>query len=255
MFRALKALFAGKPPPRIAGEPDPAPPPPREPRGQVTPRPEVLTGAFEPGFVGEAGEDRYPLWTVRLGHLDLPSGRLVAADPFIVRDDDQPFDIAIEPGRYPVDLAVADAGGSGMRVALARLLLSDRPPARWAIAVLPGQDPATLRGPDIYGYGVDTGTGSFMDAGAAAWLAGQSWEVLESITEDWQARGEARGPEIGLPHGFALVEQAGGGGMVMFSSGWGDGYYATWVGYDEAGDPAAVVTDFAVITAVNIPPA
>ena len=50
-------------------------------------------------------------------------------------------------------LAVADAGESGQRVALARLLLSDAPAVRWALAVTDEQDPATLRGDDIFGYG------------------------------------------------------------------------------------------------------
>jgi hypothetical protein len=204
MFRqivaALAALFAASP--ALA---------------QVTTRPEVMTGAFQPGFVGEADKDRYPLRTLRIGELNLASGRLVVADPFIVSGSEKPLDLAIPPGRYPVDIAVADAGDSGHRVALARLLLSEAPPVRWTMAVTEGEDVRKLK------------------------------------ADDWQTRGEARGPELGIPYGFVLVEEVGPGGVAMFSSGWGDGHYASWVGYDAQGRPAQVVIDFAVITAVNIP--
>ncbi len=76
-----------------------------------------------------------------------------------------------------------------------------------------------------------------------------------AVVDDWQVRGEAAAPELGIPYGFALVEPLGPGGAAMFASGWGDGYYASWVGYDADDRPVVIVTDFAVITAVNFPSA
>jgi hypothetical protein len=220
---------------------------------QVTPRHDVLTAAFEGGFVGEAAGERFPVRPLRLGELNLASGRLVLADPFIVSGKEKPLDLAIRPGRYPVDLAVADTGKGGQRVALARLVLSDKKPVRWAMAVTADQDVRKLKGDEVFGYGVDAGTGSFMDAGSLAWLADLKPEAFEARANDWQARGEAQAPKLGIPYGFALVEPVGPGGVVMFSSGWGDGFYASWVGYDAAGRPAVVVTNFAVISAVSGP--
>jgi hypothetical protein len=250
-------------------------------QAQITPRPDVLTGAFTPGFVGEADEERYPVRTVRIGEVQISSGRVIVVDPFIMSTRDRPLTVSVPPGRYPVDLAVADAGDSGQRVALARLLISDEPPVRWALAVTDEQDPSTLTGDNIFGYGVDAGTGAFVDAAVPAWLEREyQWasavHYLErvqgpdpailrphveevdrymALVDGWQARGEAAAPDLGIPYGFALVEPLGPGGAAMFSSGWGDGYYASWVGYDADDRPVAIVTDFAVITAVNFPPA
>lgn len=220
--------------------------------GQVTPRPEVLNGAFEDGFVGEADDKRYPVRVVPLGELALTSGRIVVTDPFIVSGKELPLELSIPPGRYRVDLAVADTGEGGHRVAMARLLLSRKPPVRWSMAVTANQDLRKLKGDEIFGYGVDAGTGAFMDAASVAWLAAMPDDSREALMNDWQQRGEARGPELGIPYGFALNEQVGPGAAAMFSSGWGDGFYASWIGYDAAGQPAAIVTDFAVINAVNI---
>jgi hypothetical protein len=227
-------------------------------QAQITPRPEVLTVAFTPGFVGEADEKRYPVRTIRIGEVQISSGRVILADPFLMSTRDRPLTVSVPPGRYPVDLAVADTGDSGQRVALARLLISETPPVRWTLAVTEEQDPATLTGDDIFGYGVDAGTGAFVDAAVPAWLAGRyppsDVDGYMAVFDDWQARGEAAAPELGIPYGFALVESLGPGGAAMFSSGWGDGHYASWVGYDSDERPVVIVTDFAVITAVNFPP-
>lgn len=95
---------------------------------QVKPRAEVLTGAFEPGIVGEAEGERFPIRVVSLGELNLASGKLHVLDPFVGPWDGEPLALNIPPGRYPVDLAVADTGGGGVRTALARIRLSTSPP-------------------------------------------------------------------------------------------------------------------------------
>jgi hypothetical protein len=228
-------------------------------QAQITPRTEVLGGAFEPGFVGEAAEKRYPIRVVRIGEMEIASGRVILVDPFLMSTQDRPLALAVRPGRYPVDLAVADAGESGRRVALARLLLSPAPAVRWAMAVTDEQDVTTLRGDDVFGYGVDAGTGAFVDAAIPAWLETEyppsDFERYAALQDDWQSRGEAAAESLGIPYGFALIARLGPGDAAMFSSGWGDGHYASWVGYDANDLPVAIVTDFAVITAVNFPSA
>ncbi|MDQ8029087.1 MAG: DUF4241 domain-containing protein [Brevundimonas sp.] len=234
-----------------------APPAPAEQVG-VAPRPEVLSGAFTEGFVGQAENDRYPVRVIRIGAVAIPSGRVIVADPFLLSMRDQPLTVAVPPGRYPVDLAVADTGSGGHRVALARLQISDEPVARWTMAVVAGQDVATLKADETFGYGVDAGTGAFIDAGLPAWLEQRyppdQVDFYEAVSEGWQTRGEALGPELGIPYGFVLIEEYEGRGAAMFSSGCGDGFYTTWVGHDASGRPAALVTDFGVIEAVTLPP-
>lgn len=234
-----------RPPAEPVARPEPAP------AARITPRPEVLTGAFEAGFVGEAGERRFAVRVVRLGTVHLPSGRVVVADPFTVWDDAPPLDLAIAPGRYPVDLAIADTGSSGHRVALARLQLSDAAPVRWSMAVTADQDASTLTGAELFGYGVDAGTGAFMDADSLAWRGAQTPDDFEALSDDWLTRGETEGAALGVPYLFAMVGAVGPGEVAMFSSGWGDGFYASWVGYDVDDNPVAVVTDFTVIAAVD----
>jgi hypothetical protein len=75
-----------------------------------------------------------------------------------------------------------------------------------------------------------------------------------AMFDSWMARAEAAAEGFGMPHRWALVERMDQGAAAIFSSGWGDGYYASWVGYGADDLPVAIVTDFAVINAVTFPP-
>lgn len=49
------------------------------------------------------------------------------------------------------------------------------------------------------------------------------------------------------PYSFLLDLPLGEANAIMFHSGWGDGFYASWFGYDADGNVAALVTDLATI--------
>src|SRR5436190_24382743 len=68
----------------------------------------------------------------RLPDLWLPTGEIVAADGFIMQR--QPFTRQVRPGRYPVMIAIA-AFADDERIALAQVRFSDRPVARWEMAL------------------------------------------------------------------------------------------------------------------------
>jgi hypothetical protein len=173
-----------------------------------------------------------------LGQLSLPSGKIVAADGFILFDA-VPFTRSVKPGSYPLTVAVALLGND-QRIAFAQLRFSDHRIAKWEMAVTPGQDLSKLNADETYGYPVDSGTGSFADPGAQEVLGGpdaskltdEAMEEMKKVyepTRDWVV--------IDTPKGSA----------ALFSSGWGDGGYASYFGLDDQGEPVALVTDFQVI--------
>ncbi|MET9345175.1 DUF4241 domain-containing protein [Streptomyces termitum] len=193
---------------------------------------------FAPGTVVATKDRRDVTFEVReLGEVGLPTGRLVACDPIVhLCDDDErpePFAAEVPPGRYRVQIARASFTYPYDHTvnAAARLLVRDAPVARWEPArVACGTAPED----GSPGYGVDAGLGCFLDAAAHHAFPGTDdeegviWEVLD-------------GP--GSPDAF-LAEGEDGHTIAVFSSGWGDGLYATWVGYDADGGAACFVTDF-----------
>ena len=182
------------------------------------------------------------------GELDLPTGRVVACDPFVYlgTGDIEPFTVTVAPGRYRVEAAVAtltrpDEAPSDRphrRVAAARLVVRDEPTVSWELALRPGQDPADLGDDEFYGYGVDAGTGCFYDAAAEQGFPeaeedeGPLWDAFED--SDW-----SEGPH--------LIRSPGTGHtLAAFTSGWGDGAYPTWTGRGADGEVTCFVTDFFV---------
>lgn len=222
--------------------------------GEAPPYAAAFDKAFEPGFLvetrdeyqGETRVERVPFKVVEAGSLKLPSGRICAADPFVSLADAKPFKQTTPAGVFPVRLAVGDFPSGGVRVAFARVDFKGARVVHWSMAVIEGQDVATLKKDEIFGYGVDAGTGSFFDP-VAGRAAADLLKAEENAWEAWQTEGEANGPKVIGPYSFLLNLPLGEANAIMFHSGWGDGFYASWFGYDAEGNVAALVTDFATI--------
>src|SRR5262249_19599193 len=103
-----------------------------------------------------------------------------------------------------------------------------------------GQDPAKLKGDQVYAYGVDSGTGSFADPGAQEILNGRNAQALSD-------RISAAMKQVSDSACDWVLVDTPKGSAALFSSGWGDGGYASYFGLDETGDPVVLVTDFAVV--------
>lgn len=197
-------------------------------------------------FDGKVRVETVPFAVVAAGSLKLPSGRVCAADPFIALSDAKPLQQTVPTGTFPVRLAVANFPSGGHRVAFARVDFKPANISRWSMAVPEGQDVNSLQEGHIFGYGVDAGTGSFFDP-VAGKAAGALLDANQDAWEDWQTAGEANGPKVVGPYFFLLDLPLGGANAIMFGSGWGDGFYASWFGYDTDGNVVALVTDFQTI--------
>lgn len=211
--------------------------------------------------------------TYEIGELHLPSGQIVACDPSVVDSLACRFDKTVAPGRYPVLLSVIYESSSGYsRVACALIRFGDTPAVRWELAQI--YHPNQKRPLEV--YGVDQGTGCFMAAETATRLlelaptAEQSAEIqaaqrvgdydraaelmrqsrarfeqefLEPLWAELQrnAMGSPGKEWANLPVGSDPARAAN---VIAFESGYGDGAYASYWGYDAAGDLVSLVTDF-----------
>ncbi|GLY48605.1 DUF4241 domain-containing protein [Lentzea sp. NBRC 102530] len=212
---------------------------------------------FVDGPVGSStgGGEQQVITVEQVGELALPTGRLVAADPFVVWPEDaEPFTDEVEPGNYPVSVSLVsyvDGDGvpderQGYRVAAARVVIRDEPAYSWRPAVTAGEHVPMLPVMPEFGYDVKSSTGAFFDVVTAT--------ALDRLVSDDELGNcdliDALGA-VGGGRGPANVTDARSGlNVVAFSTGWGDGVYPTWVGRNTAGDPVAFVTDFFVVNKV-----
>ncbi|MGA5305407.1 DUF4241 domain-containing protein [Nucisporomicrobium flavum] len=175
---------------------------------------------------------------VPAGSVRLTSGRLVAADPSSIgATPEPPYAVTVAPGTYPVTVSRVRSADrpDRPRVAAARLEVSDRPVVRWELALQDGQSVLDLGNGEFYGFGVDSGLASFADADLWRSLSERDHDGRDAWEDDWLELGQVAGEQQ-----FVVVEA---GGMVAWPSGWGDGSYPTWIGYDDAGSVACFVAD------------
>lgn len=177
---------------------------------------------------------QFELTAYCLPDIALPSGQIVASDGFIMEGG--PFSRQVKPGAYPLFLAIAKFSND-KRVAFAMLRFSDAPVSRWEMAVTKGQDPDKLQKDEIFGYGVDSGTGCFCD-----------FEAQRVLVDAFDPDGSFFNDVIGKMSTCEWVHiKTPKGSAALFSSGFGDGSYASYFGLDEAGNAAVLVTDFGVL--------
>jgi hypothetical protein len=184
----------------------------------------------------------------RLGMLFLSSGNVVACDP-LTSPEMKPFAKTVQPGKYAVNL-YSDPGEGG--IAYAELKISDEHVVKWEMAVKEGQDITTLKEGEIFGYPVDTGLGSFMGADTAKLIDKHDRELQQKLGdkyvsyyddyfEDLMDSEETGDNFIAQP--YPELEN----NFAVFTSGYGDGFYATYVGLDKNDLPVKFITEFVSI--------
>lgn len=198
------------------------------------------------------------LQLLTLGEADLPTGEVVLADPLAYLGSKYQTVLArqVPAGSYPVQLAVIRTQYAGLRYAAARMLFSDKPAARYEIAMPKGYSPADLGKPAVFSFfGVDAGLACFADAAQAQefrQFAGRWYQdnpdkkIYDDYFAGLFAESYAQRPEMQRQGGDFLCWQLpdSGSRLIMFTSGLGDGVYSAYWGLDAEGAPAELVIPF-----------
>jgi hypothetical protein len=174
---------------------------------------------------------------VSAGSLQLPTGRLVAVDPswlYLTRPPVVgPFTVAVPPGTYPLELALLR--WNDLRVAAARLTVTDRPVTAWEMALRPVQVPGTLQPGYFFGVGVDVATIVVFDATAFA--------EMDRLADTDPAAFTAWDPDRPV-HRAEIVP---GANAIAFATGWGDGSYPVWIGRTDDGTVSCFLFDMLML--------
>ncbi|GGO03695.1 DUF4241 domain-containing protein [Saccharibacillus kuerlensis] len=178
--------------------------------------------------------------------LKVTSGRIVACDP--LTSPMEAFEYEIPPGTYPVYAWHSEQEGA---IAGAELRLSDKKPVRWEIAVRPGQDKSTLKENEVFGYPVDAGIGSFADEEAIRGLEALDQRLQEELGDEYVSLYDDLIADVLEEHddvwGNLPTDEESGLNVIMFTSGSGDGFYASYWGIDENDEVVSLLTDFRIV--------
>jgi hypothetical protein len=207
---------------------------------RINATPVLFETAFIKGTTQKGNTANINLFGVTIGKLKVVSGHIIACDPLHIDEYGKPFTQLFPTGEFPVQLSIAEVGGEET-VAFARINFSDEPVARWEMALLKEQEPLPVGGEKIHGYGVDAGIGIFMDEeGIKVMSPEQLTAVEEGIYRDIRKEMDNHYHNDWKYTMFNFNKL----NLAAFTTGVGDGRYATYIGFDTSGKPCRLVTDF-----------
>jgi hypothetical protein len=198
-----------------------------------------MSAGFSSGWLGRMEFEQRDI-----GTLTLPSGRIVLCDA-LVEPHAAPLERRVEPGAFGVRISIARLEGGDERIAAALLRFRPGTVEDWELAMPPNAVPLEPAETHFVGYRVESGTGCFAAAEAAARLAAR----LDAEPEFHEQIAAALRASYRDTRDWADIRPAAStpANAILFSSGLGDGVYPSFWGLASDRRPVCLITDFGLV--------
>ncbi|MBW8362786.1 MAG: DUF4241 domain-containing protein [Kaistella sp.] len=187
------------------------------------------------------------LETFEAGKINLPTGRLIACDPLITNDMAE-FTIHFPQGEFPV---LVHKERESNCIAYVEIIFGDSKIAEWKMATTDGQHLEDLKDEEIFGYPVESGMGCLMDFETQECLNHLENRLFHRKGADFMGIYEEFFHEHFFDENGAIDQYAflkpddeKQGNIFAFETGYGEGFYASYIGFDEANNPIKIITEF-----------
>lgn len=202
-----------------------------------------LESYFTEKKIGEAEVD-----ILDIGEVNLPTGEILACDPLVELGEAKTYIQKTPVGKFPVKICVVPSESYGDRYACVKVEFNKNKPAVYELAVTGNEKEMDEAGEDeFYGFGVDAGMGCVADKKSQDEYS-KYWKKLEEegnadnpyddIFEELLEESFKKFPKYQRDCGdwadFIIPDTDLN--IPVFASGWGDGYYPCYFGYDEKGE-------------------
>ncbi|MFL9839101.1 DUF4241 domain-containing protein [Flavobacterium sp. ST-75] len=201
----------------------------------------------------------HELVEIHVGDLNLPTGKIIAADPFFTYDQ-RPFKRTVLPDKYPVYVYVTEIDEEHFRIAYAKIKFRSKDASKWVLAItddITKEEMNELTDDEFFGFPVDSGLACFLDEETNASLNAKMDELQqkdpeanyydEVLADEFKAYSSKNkfSRELGDWNDHRPDKESDNN-VIMFASGWGDGYYPAYWGLDENGETIELVIDFLI---------
>lgn len=195
-------------------------------------------------YFSEKQIGKTPIDTLEIGTVSFPTGSVFACDPFIELEDSLPYLQKIPIGTYPIKICVVPSETYGDRYACVKVAISDQKPVRYELGMTGKEDLSEeLEDGEFFGFGVDAGMGCIADIQTQAEYI-KYWEKRCAEEKDIDSYNNLfcdilkesymKYPKYQREFGdWANWTVPGTDHSIpIFASGWGDGVYPCYFGYD-----------------------
>lgn len=184
------------------------------------------------------------------GNLILTSGKLVASDPLITSEMPA-FTTTFPVGEFPV---LVHKEIESNCIAYAEIVFSSDEITTWELATSEGQHLTDLEEGEIYGFPVESGMGCLMDFETQENLNLLEQHLFKRKGDDFtgiyeEFFHEHFFQEEGAVNQYAFLKphEEKPGNLFAFETGYGEGFYASYIGFDKNNVPVKVVSEFVEI--------
>lgn len=181
------------------------------------------------------------------GKIHLPTGRIVACDPLITNDM-KDFKIHFPQGEFPV---LIHKERDSNCIAYAEIIFSNDEIIDWKIATTEDQNVEELKDEEIFGYPVESGMGCFMDFETQDDLNHLENTLFQRKGDDFRGIYEEFFHQHffdknGAIDQFAFMKPIAekDGTIFAFETGYGEGFYASYIGFGNENQPVKLITEF-----------
>lgn len=185
------------------------------------------------------------------GEIAIPSGNIVACDP-LTTTGMPPFSTKFPIGKFQTSIHKERESNC---IAYTEIRFSEAEPKQWEMAMIEGQNINDLKGEEIFGYPVESGMGCFMDYNSQEKLNELEELLFERKGGDFMGIYEEFFhqhffDENGAIDQFAILypNSEKEENIFAFETGYGEGFYASYIGFDAENNPVKLVTEFIEIS-------
>lgn len=188
------------------------------------------------------------LETYEVGNIHISSGFIVASDP-LISPDHSAFNQEFPKGDFQV---LVHKERESNCIAFAEIVFDKNQLAEnWTLALCGDQNLEDLKEGEIFGYPVESGMGSFMDKNAQNALNNLEQDLFHKKGADFMGIYEEFFhshffDEKGAIDQFAVLKpyDSKPENIVAFETGYGEGFYATYIGYSKDNQPVKLISEF-----------
>ncbi len=185
--------------------------------------------------------------TFEAGNFQITSGEVMVCDPLITADM-PPFSTLFPLGEYPV---LVHKERESNCIAYVELIINDAPVTSWLLATSEGQNVEDLKDEEIFGFPVESGMGCLMDYETQKDLNSLEQHLFHRKGADFQGIYEEFFhehffQEDGAINQFAFLKpnEEKEGNIFAYETGYGEGFYASYIGFDQHNNPVKLVSEF-----------
>ncbi|KZX10452.1 DUF4241 domain-containing protein [Methanobrevibacter filiformis] len=190
-----------------------------------------------------------------IGDIEIPTGKIMAYDPLIYYDKTYSTYIQEVPtGNFPVTLSIAIIKDWGDKYAAVKVEFNNKKPIRYEQGLTGDENFKGFEKGDFFGFAVDTGLATILDSKTndeycdfiEKWYKQTDGEIYDDLFASLLEDSYNKNPKYQREGGDWLMWEIPETNLKVpiFASGFGDGVYPVYFGYDHDNDVCNIIIHF-----------